>query len=85
MKKIFTSFLVLLVLLALYGCSAPSERTENLQQPNVPQEITIATTTSTRDSGLLENILPEFEADKGIDVKVIAVGTGKALTMGRSE
>ncbi|MDN5308258.1 MAG: tungstate transport system substrate-binding protein [Eubacteriaceae bacterium] len=47
-------------------------------------EIILATTTSTQDSGLLEVILPDFEAKTGIAVKVVAVGTGKALEMGQN-
>ena len=43
----------------------------------------LATTTSTDDSGLLEVILPDFEAETGIGVDVIAVGTGQALTLGQ--
>jgi tungstate transport system substrate-binding protein len=43
----------------------------------------LATTTSTNDSGLLEFILGDFTAKTGVEVKVVAVGTGKALQMGR--
>jgi tungstate transport system substrate-binding protein len=43
----------------------------------------MATTTSTENSGLLETILPKFEKSSGYEVHVIAVGTGKALRMGR--
>ncbi len=42
----------------------------------------LATTTSTYDSGLLDAILPKFEAQTGIRVEVIAVGTGQALALG---
>lgn len=45
--------------------------------------IKMATTTSTENSGLLGEILPAFREASGIRVKVIAVGTGKALRMGR--
>ncbi len=45
--------------------------------------IRMATTTSTQNSGLLDRLLPAFTADTGIEVQVIAVGTGKALKMGR--
>jgi tungstate transport system substrate-binding protein len=44
--------------------------------------IILATTTSTQDSGLLDVLVPRFENASGIDVKVIAVGTGAALRMG---
>jgi len=43
----------------------------------------MATTTSTRDAGLLPYLLPEFSADTGIQVRYIAVGTGQALDAGR--
>ncbi len=45
--------------------------------------IKLATTTSTENSGLLKAILPAFEKDSGYKVHTIAVGTGKALRMGR--
>lgn len=45
--------------------------------------IILATTTSTDDSGLLDSLLPGFRAATGIDVKVIAVGSGAALDMAR--
>lgn len=44
--------------------------------------IILATTTSTQDSGLLDVLVPRFEQETGIEVKVIAVGTGAALRMG---
>ncbi len=43
----------------------------------------LATTTSTENTGLLQYLLPVFERDTGYQVHVIAVGTGKALRMGR--
>jgi tungstate transport system substrate-binding protein len=42
----------------------------------------LATTTSVRDSGLLDELLPEFQERSGIRVQVVAVGTGAALRMG---
>jgi len=45
--------------------------------------ITVASTTSTQDSGLFGYILPIFEAKTGIQVRVIAQGTGQALDTGR--
>jgi tungstate transport system substrate-binding protein len=47
------------------------------------RSIILATTTSTDDSGLLDSLLPRFRAATGIEVKVIAVGTGAALEMAR--
>jgi tungstate transport system substrate-binding protein len=43
--------------------------------------ITVASTTSTQNSGLFEFMLPKFKAKTGIDVKVVAVGTGQAIKM----
>jgi tungstate transport system substrate-binding protein len=47
------------------------------------REILLATTTSTRDAGLLDSLLPLFERETGYQVKVIAVGSGQALALGR--
>jgi len=49
-----------------------------------PIHLKLATTTSTENSGLLEVLLPPFEEKFGIKVDVIAVGTGKALTLGEN-
>ena len=45
--------------------------------------IVMASTTSTEQSGLFKRLLPEFKKATGIDVKVVAVGTGQAIDMGR--
>ncbi len=47
------------------------------------QFITMASTTSTEQSGLFAHLLPEFKKASGLDVKVVALGTGQALDMGR--
>jgi tungstate transport system substrate-binding protein len=47
------------------------------------KSIVVASTTSTEDSGLFGHILPLFKAKAGIDVKVVAQGTGQALDTGR--
>lgn len=48
-----------------------------------PGKLTLATTTSTYDSGLLDFIIPEFEEEYNVEVEIIAVGTGQALANGR--
>ncbi len=63
---------LLLTLLAAPAAVAPQSRT-----------ILLATTTSTRDSGLLDALVPAFEKKTGYVVKTIAVGTGQALAMGK--
>jgi tungstate transport system substrate-binding protein len=45
--------------------------------------ITVASTTSTEQSGLFKHLLPIFEKKTGIDVRVVALGTGQALDMGK--
>jgi tungstate transport system substrate-binding protein len=47
------------------------------------QTIVLASTTSTEQSGLFGHLLPEFKKATGVDVKVVALGTGQALDMGR--
>ena len=47
------------------------------------QSIVVASTTSTEQSGLFSHLLPEFKKASGIDVKVVALGTGQALDTGR--
>lgn len=52
------------------------------QQPD-EAALVLATTTSTYDTGLLDALVPPFEQAHQIQVKVVAVGTGEALEMGR--
>jgi len=61
------------LLLMLFSCIA------NAQQ----RYITVASTTSTEQSGLFRHLLPIFEGKTGIQVRVVALGTGQALDMGR--
>ena len=61
------------LLLTLFSCIA------NAQQ----RYITVASTTSTEQSGLFKHLLPIFEGKTGIQVRVVALGTGQALDMGR--
>jgi len=64
--------LFLLVLLTLTTGAAHADE----------HSITLASTTSTQDSGLFGYILPIFKTATGIDVHVVAVGTGQALAIG---
>jgi tungstate transport system substrate-binding protein len=50
-------------------------------QPSNPTLI-LSTTTSTQDSGLLDELVPFFERQSGYSVKTVAVGTGQALALG---
>jgi tungstate transport system substrate-binding protein len=66
----------LLAALALAACAAA---------PVLAQDkfITVSSTTSTEQSGLFKHILPLFEKKTGIQVRVVALGTGQALDMAR--
>lgn len=88
MKRIMKyALLGALVLSLLAGCAPKTEEGDNAEAPPAPapenSEIILSTTTSTQDSGLLDFLLPIFTEDTGYEVKTIAVGTGKALQMGR--
>ena len=67
---------------------APTEPPAPTAAPTEPaaasdgQEMLLATTTSTQDSGLLDYLLPLFEKETGVKVNVVAVGTGQALKLG---
>lgn len=54
--------------------------------PAAPQDrfITVASTTSTENSGLFGHILPMFQEETGIEVRVVAVGTGQAIELARN-
>jgi tungstate transport system substrate-binding protein len=65
--------LIRLLLLVLACTSASAQQ----------RYITVASTTSTEQSGLFKHLLPIFEKKTGIQVRVVALGTGQALDMGR--
>ena len=46
--------------------------------------ITVASTTSTKNSGLYDHLLPKFTAATGVEVRVVAVGTGQAIRVARN-
>ena len=73
-RRVFKLFMpIALVLYALFA-------TVSIAQI---RPIVMASTTSTEQSGLFPHLLPEFKRATGIDVKVVAVGTGQAIDMGR--
>jgi tungstate transport system substrate-binding protein len=80
-KRTVTAVLVALlagVLLAACGTSAAPAA-----GPSAEKSLILATTTSTQDSGLLDDLLPAFTADTGWAVKTVAVGSGQAIELGR--
>lgn len=86
-KKGLLLLVLLMVALVLASCSTAEEL--DIETPAVvmdegSEDIILATTTSTRDSGLLDVLVPLFEEETGYMVKTIAVGTGAALEMGEN-
>lgn len=94
-KQIFQLIFIASLIVTLAGCqpiapglvvatpAAPAaEVAATAPAPAEAPTLILATTTSTEDSGLLDVILPDFEAETGINVDVIAVGTGQALALG---
>ncbi len=79
-KALVARVLAVLGLVVLMAACAPS----GSPAPAAPKStvLRIATTTSTADSGLLDAILPDFEAGTGIKAEYIVVGTGQALKLG---
>ena len=73
-RQLWSMTLMFLFALALASCGTAEE----------PAILRLATTTSTADSGLLEAILPAFEAEANARVDVVAVGTGQAIALGEA-
>lgn len=68
-RRVIVQWAVLVVGIAMVAGAASGER----------QSITVASTTSTENSGLFAYLLPLFTAETGIEVRVVAVGTGQAI------
>jgi len=76
MKKVFAFIALLLLPLSFLAFSGTAQAEG--------QTLMMATTTSTDNTGLLDELAPMFQADTGIELKWTAVGTGKALKMGEN-
>lgn len=77
MFKFKTLFIAALLALSLSTVNAPHAQADS-------KYITVASTTSTANSGLFDFILPKFTGKTGIDVRVVAVGTGKAIKLAQN-
>lgn len=81
MSRATVGVLACATLLALAGCGA--EESEGSGESAGPRgDVILATTTSTQDSGLLDELVPMFEDGSECVVKTVAVGSGQAMTMG---
>ncbi len=74
-----TRILSLLLALTLFAIV-----TQARAEDNAGRFITVASTTSTENSGLFAHLLPQFTAASGIEVRVVAVGTGQAIKLARN-
>lgn len=80
-KFVFLFFM--LMLLGIFaGCQQKTPSAETATPSPTAQELILATTTSTQDTGLLDVLIPLFQEKTGYIVKPIAVGTGQALALG---
>ena len=70
--------ILLLIFPTIQGCL-------QVEDENEDSTIRLATTTSLRDSGLLAEILPDFTQQTGVEVDVIAVGSGAAMTLAEND
>lgn len=73
---------VLLLAMAAAGCADNESQGPNEAKEPANKKVILATTTSTVDTGLLDELLPIFKEQTGYEVSTIAVGTGEALRMG---
>jgi len=80
MRRAALSGVVAATLLAAAGCA--SGEPEGSSGPR--GDVILATTTSTQDSGLLDELLPSFESTSECVVKPVAVGSGEAMAMGEN-
>jgi len=71
-KKSIVFFLTVLLLTVVPLCASAAD------------QLMLATTTSTDNTGLMDILAPEFKKDTGIELKWTAIGTGKALEMGKN-
>lgn len=71
-----------MAVLAALLLGACGDDEEAAQAPADSGPMLLATTTSTQDSGLLDELLPRFEKASGCSVKTVAVGSGEALELG---
>lgn len=83
-KKLMLLLVVVLAMgFALAGCGGSSDE-GNGDTAESKGTIILATTTSTKDSGLLDYLIPKFEKSSGYTVDVISVGSGEAMAMGEN-
>jgi tungstate transport system substrate-binding protein len=81
MSRTVAGVLVALAILTGASCGDDDESDQS-GSGNDKGQMILATTTSTQDSGLLDELVPSFEDESGCSVKTVAVGSGEALELG---
>ena len=89
-NRLLLASIIAVLFLFVTACSGDNEAKDTEKKDETkteakaePQNLILATTTSTQDSGLLDVLIPMFEEqNENINVKTVAVGTGQALEMG---
>lgn len=85
-RRVLLALALCLVVVALVACSAAKEPAATTEPAVETSEVILASTTSTQDSGLFDVLVPAFQASNPeYLIKVVAVGTGEALTLGENK
>lgn len=85
-RRMSLALTLCLVAVFLVACSAAQEPAATTEPAVETSEVILASTTSTQDSGLFDGLVPAFEASNPeYLIKVVAVGTGEALTLGENK
>ncbi len=86
MKNLFAKILLVSVLILLFAGCVQQAPTGNITTPtsttSAPQDLRLATTTSTCDTGLLDVLNKKFESENNLKISTICEGTGKAIATG---
>ena len=84
--RIHPAYAAIFAAATLVACGSSSPSSSGTAASSDNKVVILATTTSVQDSGLLDQLVPEFQTQSGYTVKTIAVGSGEALAMaGRGE
>ncbi|HEX3030935.1 MAG TPA: substrate-binding domain-containing protein [Bacillota bacterium] len=85
LKGIISVIMAAVLLLSTISFAMAATAAQKKAPLKLEPEITLATTTSTQDSGLLDVMIPAFEKRYKVKVKVVAVGSGQAIELGKKK
>ena len=81
-KRLWAGAMLVAAMLAAAACGSDSGPSTGTSASTASGQTVMATTTSTRDTGLLDTLVPAFEKASKCSVKTVAVGSGQALDLG---